>query len=61
MEKKKTVMAGIKKISNTCTKENDIKWNFTKFLVDKDGNVVMRVSPIESPLVMEDKIIELLK
>ncbi len=59
--KNKTVMAGIKKISDTYKKENDIKWNFTKFLVDKDGNVVMRVSPIESPLVMEDKIIELLK
>ena len=59
--KNKTVMAGIKKISNTCRDENDIKWNFTKFLVDRDGSVVMRVSPIESPLVMEDKIIELLK
>lgn len=21
---------------------NDIKWNFSKFLVDKDGNVVKR-------------------
>ena len=59
--KNKLTMAGIKKISNTCKKEKDIKWNFTKFLVDKEGNVVMRVSPIESPLVMEDKIIKLLK
>lgn len=58
--KNKTIMAGIKKISNTCTKENDIIWNFTKFLVDKDGKVVMRVSPIEVPSVMEDKIKELL-
>ena len=59
--KNKTVMAGIKKISNTCKNENDIKWNFTKFLVDRDGNVVMRVSPIESPLVMEEEIVKLLK
>ena len=59
--KNKMAMKAIKKISTTCQKEGDIVWNFTKFLVDKDGNVVMRVSPIESPLVMEDKIIELLK
>ena len=59
--KNKTVMAGIKKISNTCRDENDIKWNFTKFLVDREGNLVMRVSPIESPLVMEEEIVKLLK
>lgn len=53
-------MAGVKKISKTCVKENDIVWNFTKFLVDKEGNVVMRVSPIENPEVMEDKIKEIL-
>ena len=59
--KNKLTMAGIKKISSTYKKDNDILWNFTKFLVDRDGNVVMRVSPIESPLVMEEKIVELLK
>jgi glutathione peroxidase len=26
-----------------------IKWNFTKFLVDKDGNVVSRHAPAEKP------------
>jgi glutathione peroxidase len=26
-----------------------IKWNFTKFLVDKDGNVVKRYPPTETP------------
>ena len=26
-------------------KSSDIKWNFTKFLVDKDGNVVKRIEP----------------
>ena len=39
---------------------SDVKWNFTKFLVDKEGNVDMRVSPIESPNIMEDRIKELL-
>lgn len=33
-----------------------IKWNFTKFLVDKDGHVVERFGPTESPLTFEEKI-----
>ncbi len=58
--KNKVAMKGIEKISSTCKKDNDIKWNFTKFLVDKNGNVVMRVSPIEKPSIMEEKIINIL-
>lgn len=27
-----------------------IKWNFTKFLVDKDGHVIKRYGPQTSPL-----------
>ena len=56
----KAAMSSISKISSTCKEKNDIKWNFTKFLVDKEGNVVSRVSPIESPMVLEEKIKELL-
>ena len=56
----KMAMKGVMKISSTCKKENDIKWNFTKFLVDKEGKVISRVSPIENPMILEDKIIELL-
>lgn len=37
-----------------------IKWNFTKFLIDREGNVVERFEPTESILVVEDKIKELL-
>lgn len=37
---------------------NFIKWNFTKFLVDKDGKVVKRVSP--SILVKESDIAEII-
>ncbi len=33
-----------------------IKWNFTKFLVDKKGQVIERFGPTESPLTFEDKI-----
>lgn len=37
-----------------------IKWNFTKFLIDKEGNVIDRYAPITRPLKIEDKIVELL-
>ena len=26
-------------------KKPDIKWNFTKFIIDRDGNVVARFEP----------------
>lgn len=40
--------------------EGSIKWNFTKFLVDRQGNVVVRYSPKVKPEEIEDKIKELL-
>ncbi|GAA0184285.1 peroxidase [Lithospermum erythrorhizon] len=33
-----------------------IKWNFTKFLVDKDGRVIDRYAPTTSPLSIEADI-----
>src|SRR5204862_6944608 len=41
----------------------DIGWNFAKFLVDKEGNVVARYAPKLDPLAPEvvDKVEELLK
>lgn len=41
-------------------KEGSIKWNFTKFLIDREGNVVERYSPKTKPEEIEDKIKELL-
>ncbi len=38
----------------------NIKWNFTKFLVDSKGNVIDRFAPTTSPLKLEQKIIELM-
>ena len=38
-----------------------IKWNFTKFLVDKEGNVVERFGSSTKPSELEDKIEALLK
>ena len=39
----------------------NIKWNFTKFLVGKNGNVVKRYAPTVAPKNIENDIIELLK
>jgi glutathione peroxidase len=39
---------------------NDIKWNFTKFLIDRNGKVVKRVAPNVPPAEMEQDIIALL-
>lgn len=53
-------MKAIEKISKTYKEKKDIKWNFTIFLVDKDGNIVGRYSPTFKPEDMEDKIKDLL-
>lgn len=37
-----------------------IKWNFTKFLIDRNGNVVSRYAPKDNPKIMEDEIVTLL-
>jgi glutathione peroxidase len=37
-----------------------IKWNFTKFLVDKNGQVVERFAPTDKPEDLEAKITALL-
>lgn len=39
---------------------NDIKWNFSKFLVDREGKVVARFYPNVTPEEIEAKIEELL-
>ena len=39
---------------------NNIKWNFTKFLVDSSGNVVKRYAPTVKPKDIEADIEELL-
>ena len=39
---------------------SDIKWNFTKFLVDRDGNVIDRFEPTVTPEKIENKIKEVL-
>ena len=50
LKKEKTGLLGI----------GAIKWNFTKFLVDRDGNVVKRYAPTDTPESIEKKIVALL-
>ena len=40
---------------------SDIKWNFTKFLIDAEGNVIKRYAPADKPENIEEDIINLLK
>lgn len=40
--------------------ENDIQWNFTKFLINRDGVVVARYAPSTTPLELEEDIKALL-
>ncbi len=37
-------------------KNSDIKWNFTKFLIDKKGNVVERYEPTADMLLIEERV-----
>lgn len=39
---------------------NKIKWNFTKFLIDRHGNVIKRFAPSYEPKLIEPFIKELL-
>lgn len=59
--KNKLSMKAITKISKTYKNEDDIKWNFTKFLINKNGEVVLRYAPTELPEAMESEIIRLLE
>ncbi|MCR5092863.1 MAG: glutathione peroxidase [Lachnospiraceae bacterium] len=42
-------------------KPGRIQWNFAKFLIDRDGNVVDRFSPTDKPETLNEKIEEQLR
>ncbi|MBQ6725809.1 MAG: glutathione peroxidase [Bacteroidales bacterium] len=50
----------LKSISSTAKKESDILWNFTKFVISRDGTKVLRFAPVAEPADMEKAIEELL-
>lgn len=50
----------IEKIDPDFRNNSEIKWNFTKFLVDKSGNVVARFEPVDNMAKIENKLKEIL-
>ncbi|MDZ4668329.1 MAG: glutathione peroxidase [bacterium] len=39
---------------------NDLKWNFTKFLIDKNGKPIKRFAPTKKPISIEPYLVKLL-
>ncbi|MBR2587258.1 glutathione peroxidase [Candidatus Saccharibacteria bacterium] len=58
--KNQLAMKSIAKLTGAAKEKGFINWNFTKFLVDRNGKVVYRFGPTDNPLDFEDKIKELL-
>jgi len=47
--KAKAAHALFKRISTTAKSDSDIQWNFTKFLISKDGKTIKRFAPPTEP------------
>ncbi len=58
--KAKATHTMLKGLSKSAKKDSDILWNFTKFLVAKDGTTVQRFAPTTEPKDIEKAIEELL-
>ena len=56
----KATMKMVAKMSESTKEPGDVRWNFTKFLVDKEGKVVGRYAPTVKPEKLEDDIKKLL-
>lgn len=54
------IWAYLKKQQTGLLGMSGIKWNFTKFLVDREGNVVSRHAPTTKPYQLEEEIKALL-
>ena len=54
--KAKAAKALFKAISKSVEKDSDIKWNFTKFLISKDGETIKRYAPTTEPKDFEKDI-----
>ncbi|MCR5073457.1 MAG: glutathione peroxidase [Clostridiales bacterium] len=50
----------VKKMDKDYKNNGKIKWNFTKFLIDRDGNIVARFEPTEDMKNVAAKVKELL-
>ncbi len=58
--KAKATRTMLKGISKTAKKDSDILWNFTKFLVNRDGTVIKRYAPVTTPEEIEKDLQEML-
>lgn len=58
--KNKLAMKAIAAMPGVSKEKGFIKWNFTKFLVDREGKVVGRFGPTDKPEEIETKIKELI-
>ena len=58
--KAKATQKMLKGISKSVEKDSDILWNFTKFLINRDGSVVKRFAPVAEPASFEKDIEEML-
>ena len=54
--KAKATHALLKKLSTSVEKDSDILWNFTKFLISKDGETIKRYAPTTDPKDFEQDI-----
>lgn len=51
----------LKGINKSVGKDGDILWNFTKFLINRDGTVVKRYAPTAEPVSLETEIEQMLR
>ena len=58
--KGKATSAMLKGLSKSAKKDSDILWNFTKFLINRDGTIVKRFAPVVEPASFEKDIEEML-
>ena len=58
--KAKATQKLLKGLSKSAKKDSDILWNFTKFLVSRDGTVIKRFAPVAEPASFEKDIEEML-
>ncbi|MBR4758040.1 MAG: glutathione peroxidase, partial [Bacteroidaceae bacterium] len=56
--KAKAAKALFTTISKSVEKDSDIKWNFTKFLISRDGSTIKRYAPTTEPKDFEKDIEE---
>ena len=50
-----------KKMDADYKNNSKIKWNFTKFLIDRDGNLIERFEPTQGMKIVREKIQEVIE